>query len=56
MWYDANLKILKNIAVQSEGSKSWKKEVDLISHNDKEPKYIIREWAPDYTKMGKGIP
>jgi len=27
----------------------------LISWNDREPKYDIREWSPDHTKMGKGV-
>lgn len=39
----------------SESPKGWKKELNLISWNDKEPKYDLREWAPDHQKMGKGI-
>lgn len=31
------------------------KELNLISRNDGEPKYDIRQWAPDHAKMGKGI-
>ncbi|MBR2394556.1 MAG: hypothetical protein IKA98_03545, partial [Candidatus Methanomethylophilaceae archaeon] len=31
------------------------KELNLISWNDRDPKYDIREWSPDGTKMGKGI-
>lgn len=52
---DIEFEIIKHIAVLSGGSKGWKKEVNLISWNDKEPKYDIREWAPDHTKMGKRI-
>nr|MBP9966472.1 hypothetical protein [Proteocatella sp.] len=33
----------------------WTKEINLISWNDREPKYDIREWAPDHEKMGKGV-
>lgn len=47
--------IVKHIAVLAEGSKGWKKELNLISWNDKEPKYDIREWAPEHAKMGKGV-
>lgn len=36
-------------------AKGWKKELNLVSWNDKEAKYNIREWSPDHTKMGKGI-
>ena len=27
----------------------------MISWNDHEPKYDIRDWSPDGTKMSKGI-
>ena len=47
--------IKQEIAVLSEGAKSWTKELNLISWNDREPKYDIREWAPDHEKMGKGV-
>ena len=47
--------IIETIAVLSESSKGWTKELKLISWNDREPKYDIREWSPDGTKMGKGI-
>ena len=47
--------ITKHIGVLSEGSKGWTKEINLVSWNDREPKYDIREWSPDHEKMGKGI-
>lgn len=46
-------KYKETIAVLSESSKGWKKELNLISWNDREPKYDIREWSPDHEKMGK---
>lgn len=39
----------------SESSKGWTKELNLISWNDRDPKYDIREWAPNHEKMGKGV-
>jgi len=48
-------KKVEKIAVLSESSKGWTKELNLISWNDREPKYDIREWSPDGEKMGKGI-
>ena len=33
----------------------WTKELNLISWNDRAPKYDIRDWAPDRAKMGKGV-
>ncbi|MDR3075402.1 MAG: YdbC family protein [Candidatus Methanoplasma sp.] len=47
--------IVEEIAVLSESSKGWTKELNLISWNERDPKYDIREWSPDREKMGKGI-
>jgi len=47
--------IIETIAVLSEGNKGWKKELNLISWNGREPKYDIRDWSEDHTKMGKGV-
>lgn len=47
--------ITRHIGVLSEGAKGWKKELNLISWNEREPKFNIREWSPDHEKMGKGI-
>lgn len=50
-----NYSIVKNFGTLSESNKGWRKEVNYISWNEKEPKYDIREWSPDGTKMGKGV-
>ena len=50
-----NYQIISNIGSLSESHKGWKKELNLISWNDKEAKYDIREWSPDGSKMGKGV-
>ena len=47
--------VTKHIGVLSEGSKGWTKELNLISWNGREPKYDIRDWAPEREKMGKGV-
>jgi len=47
--------ITKHIGVLSENSKGWTKELNMVSWNDREPKYDIRSWAPDHSRMGKGI-
>ena len=48
-------KIIEEIAVLSENEKGWRKELNLIAWNGREPKYDIRDWGPDHEKMGKGI-
>ena len=47
--------ITKNIGVLSESPSGWKKELNMVSWNDREPKYDLREWSPDHSKMGKGV-
>ena len=43
----------KGIIRQS--TNGWNKELRLVSWNDADPKYDIRDWSPDDEKMGKGI-
>ena len=47
--------ITKELGVISENAKGWRKELNLVSWNGREPKFDIREWAPDHEKMGKGV-
>ena len=47
--------IIKTVGVLSETASGWRKEVNLISWNGGEPKYDIRDWAPEHAKMGKGV-
>lgn len=46
--------IIKQIGVLSKASSGWSKELNLISWNDREAKYDLRDWSPDRAKMGKG--
>ncbi len=45
--------IVESVAVLSENPKGWTKELNLISWNGRDPKYDIREWAPDHEKNGQ---
>ena len=47
--------IIKTIGVLSTSAKGWTKELNLISWNEREPKYDLRDWAPEHEKMGKGV-
>jgi hypothetical protein len=47
--------ILKTIGVLSTSASGWSKELNLISWNDREPKYDLRDWSADHEKMGKGV-
>jgi hypothetical protein len=52
---EINFKIIEHIAILSESAKGWKKELNLISWNDRPAKHDIREWSPDHEQMGKGV-
>jgi len=47
--------IIKNVGVLSKSGSGWTKELNLISWNDREAKYDLRDWSPDREKMGKGV-
>lgn len=47
--------IVDEVGVLSESPNGWRKELNLVSWNDRDTKYDIREWAPEHEKMRKGI-
>lgn len=47
--------ITKHIGVISGNDKGWSKELNMVSWNDREPKYDLRDWSADHTKMSKGV-
>ena len=52
---DIKFEILKHFGIISADEKNWKKELNLVSWNDREPKLDVRDWAPGRERMGKGI-
>lgn len=52
---DIKFEIIKKIGLLSTTSRGWTREINLVSWNDREPKYDIREWSPDGETMSKGI-
>lgn len=52
---DIKFEIKQSIGTLSESARGWKKELNLLSWNDKEPKYDIRDWDAEHLKMGKGV-
>ncbi len=47
--------ITQELGTLSVSAKGWRKELNLVSWNDRSPKYDLREWSPDRKLMGKGI-
>ena len=52
---DIRYEIVQKIAILSTSTSGWSKELNLISWNDREPKFDIRDWSGDGIKMGKGV-
>ena len=46
--------VVQRIAVLSQRPRGWERQLNLISWNDAEPKYDIRDVSPDGTRMGTG--
>jgi hypothetical protein len=52
---EIKFEIKETVGTISQSPKGWNKELNLISWNGKEPKFDLRDWAPEHEKMGKGI-
>jgi hypothetical protein len=52
---DIKNEIIKKIGVPSKSTSGWAKELNLISWNDRDAKYNLRDCSADGSKMGKGV-
>lgn len=52
---DIKFEIVESIKVLSTSEKGWTKELNKVAWNGHEPKYDIRDWAPNHERPGKGI-
>lgn len=52
---DMKFEIKEQLGYISESLKGWKKELNLISWSEREPKYDLRDWDSNHEKMGKGV-
>ena len=53
---EISFRIAEHLGVIGISPAGWSKELNLISWNGRKyPKYDIREWSPDHTKMTRGI-
>ncbi len=47
--------IVRHLGVLSEGTRSWRRELNMVAWNDREAKLDIRDWSVDHAKMSKGV-
>lgn len=52
---ELKFEITEGLGILSENEKGWRKELNLVSWNEREPKYDIRDWNPSHERMSKGI-
>jgi hypothetical protein len=52
---DIKYEIVQKIGVLSKAGSGWSKELNLVSWNDRDPKYDLRDWSVEHDKMGKGV-
>ena len=47
--------VTERIAVLSTNARGWERQLNMVSWNGNPPKYDIRDWPPDGSRMAKGI-
>jgi len=47
--------ITEHLGSLGENARGWARELNMVSWNDREPKYDLRDWSPDHSRMGKGL-
>lgn len=47
--------IVEELGTISQTSTGWTKELNLVSWNNRQAKFDLRDWSPEHEKMGKGI-
>ena len=52
---ELKFEIINHIGTISTSTSGWNVELNRVSWNGNEPKYDLRSWSPDHTKMGRGI-
>lgn len=52
---ELKFEITEELGSLGETARGWNKELNLVSWNEREPKYDIRDWSPDHSRMGKGV-
>lgn len=46
---------IEKIGIIRQSTNGWNKELRLVSWNDADPKYDIRDWSPDDEKWEKAL-
>lgn len=52
---EVSFDIVEHIGVLATYSTGWAKEINLVSWNGGPARYDLRDWAPNHTRMSKGV-
>lgn len=52
---DFTFNIEKKIGVIASYNKGWNKELNIVKWGEYPPKYDIRDWNEDHTRLKKGV-
>ena len=52
---DITYEIVMQLGIISQSGSGWVKELNLISWNNRAPKYDLRDWSADHNQMGRGV-
>ncbi|MCQ2613068.1 MAG: PC4/YdbC family ssDNA-binding protein [Treponemataceae bacterium] len=52
---DFSFDIKEKLGVIGQNKSGWTTELNLVSWGGRDPKFDIRSWSPDHSKMGKGV-
>jgi hypothetical protein len=52
---EIRFEIVRKYGCLSETGRGWRKELNFVSWNEREPKLDIRDWNEDHSRMGKGV-
>ena len=47
--------ITEQLGKIGDNARGWARELNMVSWNDHDPKYDIREWTPDHKKSTRGM-
>ena len=50
-----SFQILEHIGTLRTNASGWSREFNIVSWNSNKPKFDIRDWSEDHSKMSRGI-
>jgi hypothetical protein len=52
---ELKFEIVRKYGFLSDRGSGWRKELNVVSWNEREPKLDIRDWNEDHSRMSKGV-